>query len=130
MPFRGAFAAMTLAPLFHAARGDGAPRGFVKEKVEGNLVRYSGSVTVEGRFTYAPSAPFVSQQVCFRPTDRDAPLVPRHKGRERVAIALEESPNEILVAVVRHGGPNTLNSSTTTRLPSPVGTTVVHQSST
>jgi len=56
--------------------------GFKKQKSKGSLVYYTGSVIIEGEFTYSKTdedQEVIGDQVCFYPIKKDGKLIPREK---------------------------------------------------
>jgi hypothetical protein len=82
MTGRGVLTVLTALLAATATPADeGSP--FRQTGVEGTLVRFAGSAVLEGYFTYAPSNPFTGGEVCFRPDNRDAALLPVVNGSRR-----------------------------------------------
>ncbi|HMT93260.1 hypothetical protein [uncultured Thiothrix sp.] len=60
--------------------------GFIKQKQEGSLVYYSGSVVLEGEFWYPiveGEREVVGDQLCFTVAEKDAKLIPRDQDDTR-----------------------------------------------
>jgi hypothetical protein len=68
--------------------------GFKKQNQKGSLVYYSGSVILEGVFTYSKSQEnqeMIGDQVCFSPSQKDGKSIPRENDKRVPWFCLKDS---------------------------------------
>lgn len=84
MLFRYLFLLFMVLVLSASSSFAGRTAGFKKEGQTGSLVRYSGSVILEGKYLYSRSQDdqeMIGDKVCFYPSHKDAGLIPRENDK-------------------------------------------------